>query len=273
MRLLTFATAAVLTALAVIGCGVDGTPAEFRVGCPKTMTVGDKLNIGAIASNPTDSDWKHLYMTVLQGEDDFAFGPSSEWVRDDGAGPTTFRGAGIAARDTTSTLEFPVTATRAGNMTLELSMWGGDGTEMVPSDTKVAVCQFPVVSSPTQATMNEPTNEQATGAKPAPSMSPGQEQALRSAKEYLEFSAFSRAGLIEQLSSSAGGGFSRADATYAANHVGADWREQAYRSAKGYLEMSAFSLSGLIDQLASSAGGQFTAAQAKYGATKAYNER
>ena len=114
-----------------------------------------------------------------------------------------------------------------------------------------------------------------SNAKPAsnePSMSPGQENALQSAENYLSFSSFSKTGLINQLSSSAGDGFPKADAKFAVNHLDVNWKEQAYESAKNYLDISSFSLDGLIEQLASSAGDQFTQAQAEYGANKAYNE-
>jgi hypothetical protein len=56
--------------------------------------------------------------------------------------------------------------------------------------------------------------------KAAPSYTVAQENAIESAKSYLDFSGFSRAGLIQQLSSKAGDQFTVAQATYAANHVG-----------------------------------------------------
>ncbi|NLB20080.1 MAG: hypothetical protein GX829_04440, partial [Clostridium sp.] len=62
----------------------------------------------------------------------------------------------------------------------------------------------------------------------------------------LDFSAFSRSGLIGQLEYE---GFSTEDATYAVDSIGVDWREQAVKSAKNYLDFSAFSRSGLISQL------------------------
>ena len=46
------------------------------------------------------------------------------------------------------------------------------------------------------------------------------QQAVRSAKDYLSMTHFSRAGLIEQLSSPYGSGYTVAQATYAANNVG-----------------------------------------------------
>ncbi len=108
-----------------------------------------------------------------------------------------------------------------------------------------------------------------TTATPKPAMTKSQEQAIRSAESYLSFTAFSRKGLIRQLSSSAGEGFSKADATYAVDHIKVDWNEQAARSAKSYLAFTSFSRAGLIRQLESSAGEGFTHAQAVYGVNKA----
>jgi hypothetical protein len=57
-------------------------------------------------------------------------------------------------------------------------------------------------------------------AQPAePEMTPEQANALESAQSYVDMSGFSRNGLIQQLSSSAADGYSRADATFAADHV------------------------------------------------------
>jgi Host cell surface-exposed lipoprotein len=99
----------------------------------------------------------------------------------------------------------------------------------------------------------------------APSETVSQKNARESAESYLDYQAFSRQGLIRQLSSSAGEGFSRADAIYAVNHIDVDWNEQAAKAAKQYLETQSFSRAGLIRQLESSAGEGFTHAQAVYG--------
>lgn len=108
-----------------------------------------------------------------------------------------------------------------------------------------------------------------TAAEPTTSLTGPQINAARSAKEYLEMSGFSRAGLIQQLSSSAGSGYAVEDATVAVDSLSVDWNEQAVRSAKEYLEMSGFSCKGLINQLSSSAGSHYTVAQATYGAKQA----
>jgi hypothetical protein len=76
---------------------------------------------------------------------------------------------------------------------------------------------------------------------------------------------FSRAGLIQQLSSAAGEGFSLADATYGVDATHTDWNAQACLSAKGYLKISAFSHAGLVEQLSSAAGDGYTPAQAEFG--------
>jgi len=47
------------------------------------------------------------------------------------------------------------------------------------------------------------------------------EQAARSAKQYLEMTGFSCSGLIEQLSSSAGSKYTKAEARYGAQQAGA----------------------------------------------------
>ena len=94
----------------------------------------------------------------------------------------------------------------------------------------------------------------------------------RDCSPYIVFAltGFSKAGLIDQLSSPAGDGYSKADATFAANHVDVDWNAEAVEAAKDYLEISSFSEQALIDQLSSSAGDQFTPAQARYAVNKVY---
>lgn len=103
-------------------------------------------------------------------------------------------------------------------------------------------------------------------AKPkAPAMTVSQQQAIEAAQSYLALnSGFSRAGLIGQLTSSAGG-FGVADATYAVNYLNPDWDAQAVLAAKSYLALGGFSHASLIEQLTSSAVG-FTLSQATHGA-------
>lgn len=98
-----------------------------------------------------------------------------------------------------------------------------------------------------------------TTAPPMPTMSVGQANAARSARDYLSMTAFSRSGLIKQLEFE---GFSTGDATFGVDSQGADWNEQAARSAKQYLEMTSFSRSGLVDQLVFEG---YTPAEAEFG--------
>lgn len=94
------------------------------------------------------------------------------------------------------------------------------------------------------------------------------ENALGAARDYLEYSAFSRQGLIDQLSSPYGSGFRVEDATWAVDQLSVDWRKQAVKEAKSYLEFSHFSRQGLIDQLSSPYGSQFTLEEATYAVNK-----
>lgn len=98
------------------------------------------------------------------------------------------------------------------------------------------------------------------------SVTVSQKQALTAAKQYLDMMGFSYQGLIDQLSSPYGSGFSVEDATWAVNNCGADWDQEALRAAKSYLDMKGFSYQGLIDQLSSDYGEKFTVDQATYAA-------
>jgi len=74
----------------------------------------------------------------------------------------------------------------------------------------------------------------------------GQINARKSAKNYLDYTAFSRSGLINQLEYE---GFTTEEATYGVDSLNTDWNEQAVKAAKNYLDYTAFSRSGLINQL------------------------
>jgi hypothetical protein len=126
----------------------------------------------------------------------------------------------------------------------------------------------PVVHAPTAA----PTPAAKPGTAAVTSQLTAQEQqAVLAAKDYLSLGGgFSRHGLIDQLSSSYGSGFSVAAATAAVDSLGVDWNAQAVLAAKGYLSLgTGFSHAALVSQLDSPDGSKFTAAQAEYGATKA----
>jgi host cell surface-exposed lipoprotein/uncharacterized protein DUF2510 len=97
---------------------------------------------------------------------------------------------------------------------------------------------------------------------------PAQDNAIAKAESYLDYTGFSKQGLIKQLEFDQ---FSTADATFAVEHLEAngsvDWNEQAVKKAKSYLDYTSFSLSGLVNQLEFDG---FTPSEAQYGANTAY---
>jgi hypothetical protein len=109
-------------------------------------------------------------------------------------------------------------------------------------------------------------DEQCPGSAPAASgeataqLTVSQQQAVNKAQEYLDFTAFSKSGLVKQLKYE---GFSDKDAKFAVNHIKVDWNEQAARKAQDYLDLTSFSRSGLVKQLKFEG---FTQKQAEYGA-------
>lgn len=90
-----------------------------------------------------------------------------------------------------------------------------------------------------------------------------QQNAIRTAQEYLDISSFSRQGLIEQLEYE---DFSTADATFAVDSIVVDWNAQAAKTAQDYLDQSGFSRGSLLEQLEYEG---FTPAQAQYGVAAA----
>jgi len=123
--------------------------------------------------------------------------------------------------------------------------------------------QAPAAPAPVEAA---PQPKPAAPAEPQLTLS--QQNAIEEAQSYLDTSAFSKKGLIEQLSSDAGSGFSLADATFAVNNITVNWKEQAVKAGRAYLDFSSFSRKGLIEQLSSDAGDQFTKAEATYAVDK-----
>ncbi|WP_258058855.1 Ltp family lipoprotein [Arthrobacter sp. B1805] len=115
--------------------------------------------------------------------------------------------------------------------------------------------------SPTTPAAEEPAAAEPAAPEPAPAsaMTSGQKNAVQSAESYLDYTAFSRTGLIKQLEFEK---YSTEDATYAVDNVTVDWNEQAAKSAANYLEFTSFSRPGLVDQLLFEG---FTPEQAEYG--------
>jgi len=89
-----------------------------------------------------------------------------------------------------------------------------------------------------------------------------EKNAIQKAKDYLNYTSFSKKGLIEQLEFS---GFTNEESVYAVSQIEVDWKEQAALKAQDYLDYSSFSRSSLIDQLEFTG---FTNEEAVYGVNK-----
>jgi hypothetical protein len=92
-----------------------------------------------------------------------------------------------------------------------------------------------------------------------PNLTLSQINAEEMSRNYLNTTAFSYKGLINQLVYE---GFSESDARYGADNCGADWKFQASQKAKDYLINQPFSRKGLINQLIYEG---FTEKEAVYG--------
>lgn len=118
-------------------------------------------------------------------------------------------------------------------------------------------------STPASAPASSAPASPSTPASPA--MTTSQQQAVEAAQQYLSMGqGFSYQGLLQQLTSSDGNGFSESDAEFAISYLNPNWDQQAVEAAKGYLQLGGFSSSSLLQQLESSYGSGFTQAQAEY---------
>ena len=101
---------------------------------------------------------------------------------------------------------------------------------------------------------------------PTADMTTSQANAYRAGLNYLDLMAFSKEGLIKQLSSDYGDGYDREDAEVAVNAIEennlVDWDEEAKEAAQNYLDTMPFSKDELIQQLESEYGDNFTHEQA-----------
>ncbi|MGH3703468.1 MAG: Ltp family lipoprotein [Agromyces sp.] len=98
-----------------------------------------------------------------------------------------------------------------------------------------------------------------------PKLTLAQENALRTAGDYIAYMPFSRQGLIDQMTSEYGSGYDVETATWAVDYLAIDYNAQAAKAAQQYLDMTAFSRDGLFEQLTSEYGGQYTPEQANAG--------
>ena len=130
--------------------------------------------------------------------------------------------------------------------------------DSVPAESVAPAETTTTTTEPLETTSTTTTEPAATTTALGSNLTPSQQNALRSAQSYLEFSGFSRQGLIDQLSSEFADQYPVEDATVAVDSLNVDWIAQAVKSAQSYLESSGFSRQGLIDQLSSQFGDQYT---------------
>lgn len=116
-----------------------------------------------------------------------------------------------------------------------------------PATTVEAVAELEVdADEDASVVLTDPVETTAAPESDTSGLTPAQEQAVRSAENYLAFAGFSRQGLVDQLVFEE---FAEADAVVAVDSLNVDWVEQARVSAANYLESQAFSCGGLVDQL------------------------
>ncbi len=112
--------------------------------------------------------------------------------------------------------------------------------EPVEEEIDEPVENEPEEPEPVEEVITEPVEE------PEDSETLEQKNAVSMAEDYLNYTAFSKSGLVDQLKYE---GFEDEDATYAVGQLNVDWQEQAVDMAFDYLDYSSFSRAGLIEQL------------------------
>jgi hypothetical protein len=148
------------------------------------------------------------------------------------------------------------------------------GVALGGSNPKPGVTTNPISSYGSQVSEQPAQASQAPAAAPTPApaaattpaLTTSEQQAVESAQSYLSnLGGFSEYGLLQQLTSSEGAGFSTADAQFAISYLHPDWYQQAVQSARSYMSnVGGFSAAGLYQQLTSPDGGGFTPGQANY---------
>lgn len=97
---------------------------------------------------------------------------------------------------------------------------------------------------------------------------PSLQSAFDAARYYLDNEeGLSKSAVLQRMSANGGESYSEAEATYAVNHVGADWKAQALEDAKNRLESQGLSKKGLMAYLTAADG--FSKAEATYAVSRA----
>jgi hypothetical protein len=122
--------------------------------------------------------------------------------------------------------------------------FSGGAETSAPAGDSGAAPQVTEMPEPTVTEM--PTIAPTAAPSFAAGLTVGQENAMRKALSYIDFSGFSRKGLIEQLEFE---GFTKDESQFAVDNIAINWDEQCIRKAQQYLNSMAFSRTGLIEQL------------------------
>src|SRR5262245_53359845 len=94
-----------------------------------------------------------------------------------------------------------------------------------PAATPAAAPKAPADTTEGYAPAEPTQPDPVTAPEPVePTFTVSQENAISTAQDYLDYGAFSKSGLIEQLKFEK---YSAADAKFAVNHIAVDWNEQA----------------------------------------------
>lgn len=137
-------------------------------------------------------------------------------------------------------------------------------------------CSSLFTSSPDDSSQSsESTSEKVTSEKVTSEQKPAEtskendvpkeyKNALRKAESYAKTMYMSKAGIYDQLTSSAGEGFTPEAAQYAIDTIQWDWNANALKKAESYQESMAMSPSAIYDQLVSEYGEKFTPEEAQY---------
>lgn len=176
---------------------------------------------------------------------------------------------GVAAgaggdESTTAASDTPSSTAAAARATTPA--FAGEGAAASPAGKPATGGSAPVAAPTPVTSVPAPVTES------SPSLTSGQKQAISAAKTYLNSGVgFSRAGLIDQLTSQYGNQFDQADAESAVDSLAPDWNAQAVDAAENYLNSGmGFSRDMLVQQLTSPYGNQFTQAQAEYAANQVF---
>lgn len=138
-------------------------------------------------------------------------------------------------------------------------------TSAEPNPSAPATSQAPVSTPQASATPSAAKTTAAPKPKPTktkPALTRAQENAVGTAQDYLDYSGFSKKGLIRQLEFE---GYERKDIDVALSTIKVNWKAEAVETAEAYLDYTNFSRSGLIEQLEFEG---YTSEQARYAVSK-----